>query len=209
MAPNIQRGQVSGIKGCHSLVVRTCANHHKSNRRLDNKLNIFEGIHRNYFFVIMNIIMVGGQVLIVFKGGQAFQIRPLNGKEWGMSIGLGAISIPWGVVIRLTPDSWIEALISKLKIFKVFKWKRKAKEPSGEAPNAGETEKQPSAVASSVEEFGPLSKASTLSIIRGRRATEPISRRSRIRNYGERVHMAGHRAMHGSSSALPGGQKTV
>lgn len=157
----------------------------------------------------MNVIMVGGQILIVFKGGQAFQIRPLNGKEWGMSVGLGAISIPWGVVIRLTPDSWVEAFVSKLKILKVFKWKRKAKEPSGRTAEAAETEKQPSAVASSVEEFGPLSKASTLSIIRGRRATEPISRRSRIRNYGERVHMAGHRAMHGSSLGHSRGQKTV
>lgn len=193
-------------RGPHALVVCACANHHESNRRLDNKLNIFEGIHRNYFFVIMNIIMVGGQVLIVFKGGQAFQIRPLNGKEWGMSIGLGAISIPWGVVIRLTPDSWIEALTSKLKVFKVLKWKRKAKKSPGEAPETPDAENQPSAVASGVDEFGPLSKASTLSIIRGRRATEPVSRRSRIRNYGERV---GHRAMHGSSLALSGGQKTA
>jgi P-type Ca2+ transporter type 2C len=32
-----------------------------NNRRLDNKLNIFEGITRNYFFIIINFIMVGGQ----------------------------------------------------------------------------------------------------------------------------------------------------
>lgn len=155
----------------------------------------------------MNIIMVGGQVLIIFKGGQAFKIRPLNGEEWGMSIGLGAISIPWGVVIRLTPDSWIEALTSKLKIFKpIFKWKRKSKEAPKEVADA---EEQPSAVASGVEEFGPPPKARTLSTIRGRRATEPVSRRSRIRSYGEKFSRAGHRAMHGSSAVLPGDHKTM
>jgi len=38
--------------------------------------------------------MIGGQILIIFVGGEAFKITPLNGKEWGLSIGLGAISLP-------------------------------------------------------------------------------------------------------------------
>ncbi|KKA30127.1 hypothetical protein TD95_002001 [Thielaviopsis punctulata] len=82
-----------------------------NNRRLDNKFNIFEGIHRNYFFLGMNIVMVGGQILIIFKGGEAFKITALTGKEWGLSIGLGAISLPWGVVIRMFPDEWFMAMI--------------------------------------------------------------------------------------------------
>ncbi|KAF5255159.1 hypothetical protein FANTH_139 [Fusarium anthophilum] len=78
-----------------------------NNRRLDNKLNIFEGLHRNVFFIIINLIMIGGQVLIIFVGSDAFEIVHLNGKEWGLSIGLGAISVPWGALIRLCPDEWI------------------------------------------------------------------------------------------------------
>jgi Ca2+-transporting ATPase len=35
----------------------------------------------------------------------------LNGKEWGLSIGLGAISVPWGAVIRLCPDERIAACL--------------------------------------------------------------------------------------------------
>lgn len=64
------------------------------------------------------MIMIGGQILIIFVGGQAFEITPLNGKEWGLSVGLGAISIPWGALIRLTPDSWIEACIPQF----IKKW---------------------------------------------------------------------------------------
>ncbi|CEI64962.1 unnamed protein product [Fusarium venenatum] len=41
----------------------------------------------------------------------AFEIVRLSGKEWGLSIGLGAISIPWGVAIRLCPDEWIAACL--------------------------------------------------------------------------------------------------
>ena len=40
--------------------------------------------------------MIGGQVLIIFVGNEAFKITPLNGKEWGLSVGLGALSLPIG-----------------------------------------------------------------------------------------------------------------
>jgi Ca2+-transporting ATPase len=78
---------------------------------LDNKLNVFEGIQHNWFFIIINMIMIGGQVLIIFVGGEAFKIVPLDGKEWGLSIGLGAISMPWGAAIRLFSDSWVAAVL--------------------------------------------------------------------------------------------------
>ncbi|KAK1451790.1 calcium-translocating P-type ATPase [Colletotrichum melonis] len=82
-----------------------------NNRRLDNRFNIFENITKNYFFIGINLIMIGGQVLIIFKGGEAFQIHALNGKEWGLSIGLGAISLPWGAFIRLIPDAWVASCL--------------------------------------------------------------------------------------------------
>ncbi|KAA8623896.1 hypothetical protein SMACR_08979 [Sordaria macrospora] len=98
-----------------------------NNRRLDNRLNIFEGITRNYFFWVINAIMIGGQVLIIFVGGEAFKITRLNGKEWGMSIGLGAISVPWGALIRKFPDRWAEAIVPHVHIPmpKIFKRKKK------------------------------------------------------------------------------------
>jgi len=82
-----------------------------NNRRLDNKFNIFEGITRNWFFIGINIIMVAGQIMIIFVGGVAFSVTKLNGVEWGISIGLGAISLPVAVIIRLIPDHWLESII--------------------------------------------------------------------------------------------------
>ncbi|RSL69222.1 hypothetical protein CEP54_002379 [Fusarium duplospermum] len=84
-----------------------------NNRRLDNKFNIFEGLTKNWFFIGISAIMCGGQVLIIFVGGHAFQIAEEGQSStlWGIAIVLGFISIPFGVVIRLVPDSFLLALI--------------------------------------------------------------------------------------------------
>ncbi|KAL2835528.1 hypothetical protein BJY01DRAFT_223458 [Aspergillus pseudoustus] len=75
-----------------------------NNRRLDNKLNIFEGMHRNYWFIGINCIMVGGQVLIIYVGGAAFSVTEITGMQWGVCIALAIGCLPWAVVLRLIPD---------------------------------------------------------------------------------------------------------
>ncbi|CRG85033.1 Ca2+-transporting ATPase [Talaromyces islandicus] len=87
-------------------------------RRLDNHFNIFEGMFRNYWFLLIQLIIVGGQVLIIFVGGQAFSIERLNGPQWAVSLVLGVISIPVAVIIRLIPDEFIRRLIPTF-------WRRK------------------------------------------------------------------------------------
>lgn len=82
-----------------------------NNRRLDNKFNIFEGVHRNYFFMGINVIMVACQVMIIYVGGRAFNVVRLNGAQWGYSIVLGFLSIPVGAVIRLIPDELLARLV--------------------------------------------------------------------------------------------------
>lgn len=82
-----------------------------NNRRLDNKFNIFEGITRNWFFIGINVIMVGGQVMIIYVGGKAFNVVRLNGAQWAYSIVLGFLSIPIGACIRLIPDELLLRLI--------------------------------------------------------------------------------------------------
>ncbi|KAK3904170.1 hypothetical protein C8A05DRAFT_32058 [Staphylotrichum tortipilum] len=147
-----------------------------NNRRLDNKLNIFEGITRNYFFLVINLIMVGGQVLIIFVGGEAFKIVPLNGKEWGLSIGLGAISLPWGALIRNFPDEWVpvppKGFFGRLWPF------GKKKAPAGKKDVEGGGEKVVDGGSSeSGEEMGPtVAPLRTLTGLRGRRATVHIRR---------------------------------
>ncbi|RAQ55223.1 calcium-transporting ATPase 2 [Aspergillus flavus] len=75
-----------------------------NNRRLDNKFNIFEGMLKNYWFLGINCIMVGGQVMIVYVGGEAFGVTPLNSLQWGVCIICAIGCLPWAVVLRLIPD---------------------------------------------------------------------------------------------------------
>ncbi|KAK7976453.1 hypothetical protein PG989_014916 [Apiospora arundinis] len=93
-----------------------------NNRRLDNKFNIFEGLLQNWFFIGINTLMCGAQVLIIFVGGDAFNIvrvvndqgqksPPQTGAQWGYAIFLGILSIPVGAIIRLIPDNLIASLV--------------------------------------------------------------------------------------------------
>jgi len=78
-----------------------------SNRRLDNKFNVFEGMSRNMFFIGINIITIGGQVIIISVGGSALSTIRLNGTQWALSIAIGAISLPVAVLIRLIPNDFL------------------------------------------------------------------------------------------------------
>lgn len=84
-----------------------------SNRRLDNKFNIFEGLTKNWFFISISAIMCGGQVLIIFVGGAAFQIakEKQSGALWAIALVLGFLSIPVGILIRLIPDHFLLVLV--------------------------------------------------------------------------------------------------
>lgn len=83
-------------------------------RRLDNNFNIFEGMFRNYWFLGIQLIIVGGQLLIIFVGGQAFSVYRLNAAQWAYSIVLGFLSMPIAVTIRLIPDELFAKVMPSL-----------------------------------------------------------------------------------------------
>ncbi|KAI7860205.1 PMCA-type calcium-translocating P-type ATPase [Circinella umbellata] len=74
-------------------------------RRIDNNLNVFTNIFANKFFLIIFVICVAGQALIVQFGGAAFQVVPLDGIHWAISVLVGLLALPIGVVVRLIPDN--------------------------------------------------------------------------------------------------------
>ncbi|KAF2010223.1 calcium-translocating P-type ATPase [Aaosphaeria arxii CBS 175.79] len=85
-----------------------------NNRRLDNKLNIFVNIHKNYYFIGLNIIMVGCQTAIAYVGGAAFSIVRINGNQWAISVVIAIMCIPWGCAVRCFPDRWFEVIAKTL-----------------------------------------------------------------------------------------------
>lgn len=75
-----------------------------NSRRLDNKFNIFEGVHRNFWFLGINAIMVGGQIMIIFVGSTAFGITRIGGPQWAVSVLTALPCLAWGVVLRCISD---------------------------------------------------------------------------------------------------------
>lgn len=61
--------------------------------------------------------VVGGQILIVEVGGAAFQTIPIGGRDWGISIVLGALSLPIAVLVRLLPPAPFERMMIRLRLF--------------------------------------------------------------------------------------------
>ncbi|TRM65028.1 hypothetical protein BD626DRAFT_547303 [Schizophyllum amplum] len=86
-------------------------------RRLDEHLNIFEGILRNWYFITITLLEICIQIIIVFVGGAAFQVTEIGGREWGISLALGIVSIPLGALIRLLPTPPFQWLFGKLGLF--------------------------------------------------------------------------------------------
>ena len=87
-----------------------------NSRSLTRKLNIFSNLHKNPWFLGIMAIELGFQVLIMFVGGAAFSVIRLTGRDWAVSIIIGAISWPLAVLIRLIPTQPIENFLIKYKL---------------------------------------------------------------------------------------------
>ncbi|PWY62205.1 cation-transporting atpase [Aspergillus eucalypticola CBS 122712] len=92
-------------------------------RRLDNKLNVLEGVWKNQWFIVINILMVGGQILIVFVGGAAFGVVRLSGTQWAICLGCAVVCIPWAAVLKFIPDKYVAYVLrcSGWCLFAIFR----------------------------------------------------------------------------------------
>ncbi|KAI8460792.1 hypothetical protein BY996DRAFT_8463651 [Phakopsora pachyrhizi] len=80
-------------------------------RVLDNSLNVFKGFYKNYYFMAIFLIMLGGQILIVEVGGAAFQVTKIGVRDWLISVIIGLLSLPIATIIKLIPNGWIEKIV--------------------------------------------------------------------------------------------------
>ncbi|RIA95340.1 PMCA-type calcium-translocating P-type ATPase [Glomus cerebriforme] len=76
-------------------------------RRIDDDLNVFKNIFHNPIFIIVQIVVILGQILIVEFGGVAFGTVRLSWYQWLVTVLIGFLSLPIGFIIRLIPNNCI------------------------------------------------------------------------------------------------------
>jgi hypothetical protein len=75
-----------------------------SKKKYNAELNVFENIHRHYYFIVIFIITAGIQALIVEFGFRVFRVNGLNYWQWLVCLFLGSLGLIIGVVSRILPD---------------------------------------------------------------------------------------------------------
>ncbi|TID07716.1 Calcium-transporting ATPase 2 [Colletotrichum higginsianum] len=121
-------------------------------RRVDNRLNIwYQGVLRNPWFLGVQCATVAGQMVIIWKGGQAFDTRPLSGPQWAWSMLFGVLVIPLGAAVRQVPDAHVYALFQAIKrgflgaarglsrVLVPSRWRKKAEEEVAHDMGAAES----------------------------------------------------------------------
>lgn len=75
-------------------------------RKIHDEWNIFEGIHKNLIFIVLWVVIIGGQVLITQFGRRIFicHMEGLTDEQWGLAFGVGATSFFVNIFLKLIPD---------------------------------------------------------------------------------------------------------
>lgn len=75
-------------------------------RKIDDELWVFEGIFRNWIFITIWFIIIGGQVLISTFGNRVFVVSPdgLSGAQWGLAFAVGSTSFIVNFLLKFWPD---------------------------------------------------------------------------------------------------------
>ncbi|KAG0236440.1 hypothetical protein BGW41_000412 [Actinomortierella wolfii] len=82
-------------------------------RRIDDTLNVFQNLHHNKLFLLIQVIVIGCQFVIVQFGGEAFKTVPLTANQWLITVLIGSLSLPIGLCIRLIPSSVVPESVNE------------------------------------------------------------------------------------------------
>lgn len=75
-------------------------------RKINDEINIFEGVFKNAMFVAVWLVIVGGQVVMVVFGGRAMKVHMngLTGLQWVITVAIGLVSLFINLILKFVPD---------------------------------------------------------------------------------------------------------
>jgi magnesium-transporting ATPase (P-type) len=74
-----------------------------NSRFILNEFNVFHGVLENPLFIGITIFTTGMQAILVEFGGDFVRTVPLTLNQWLITIALGALSLPIGILMRFIP----------------------------------------------------------------------------------------------------------
>ena len=109
-------------------------------RKINDEFNILEGIHKNFIFIGVWIIIIGGQIIITSVGGIVFQVSEdgLHWQQWLLAVAVGSTSIIINFLLKFWPDDWCPQIGED----SVNDQRRKDKKEASEAKRLGQTLEQ-------------------------------------------------------------------
>ena len=68
-----------------------------------DELNVFTGILGNWLYILIQSIIIVGQIILVTFGGRAVRTHPLSLQQHSYCLGISAMTLVWGFIIKLLP----------------------------------------------------------------------------------------------------------
>lgn len=81
-------------------------------RKIKDELNIWEGLHKNFMFLLIFVFICGMQVVITQLGSVVMKVHPdgLSGTQWGEAIGFALTILIVDIVLKFLPDDIVPKL---------------------------------------------------------------------------------------------------
>jgi len=74
-----------------------------NSRSLFDDIYVFKGLHKNSVFVGVILATIGTQIILINFGGAFVKTSPISLMQWGITVGLGAISLLVGFLSKFIP----------------------------------------------------------------------------------------------------------
>jgi magnesium-transporting ATPase (P-type) len=68
-----------------------------------DELNVFTGIMGNWLYILIQTIIIVGQMILVTFGGRAVRTHPLSLQQHSYCLGISAMTLVWGFIVKLLP----------------------------------------------------------------------------------------------------------
>lgn len=84
-------------------------------RVINDDLNIFKNVHKNWIYDVIVVVVIGLHILIIQVGSDAFKVSRfgLHIYQWLIAVMLGFTIWIVGLIARLIPETWVPQLGKK------------------------------------------------------------------------------------------------